>query len=215
MEESSAIASSRVPLAPGPAHPAGKHFPAKPVSMGGWECLSRVGWWSRVCFPCWAPHGWAGRSARATQKPNRGYETFAAWDVGEETWVTEESWRVVFPYYLSIPFKKSNWACCAFFSIIWAHKTVLQTELNQRHCPSPAQKGQWVFSTPRWAPPPHMGDAMSTDPFIEGSWEKAVGRQQKKSRRKLFWRYVRDECCQNVGSTPASSFVKPSFYPLR
>lgn len=33
----------------------------------------------------------AGRGARATQKPNRGYETFAAWDVGEETWVTEDS----------------------------------------------------------------------------------------------------------------------------
>lgn len=27
---------------------------------------------------------------------------------------------------------------------------------------------------------PHMGDAMSTVPFTEGSWEKAVGRQQKK-----------------------------------
>lgn len=55
-------------------------------------------------------------------------------------------------------------------------------ELHESHCASPAQKGQVFFflASPGEPLHPHMGDAMSTVPFTEGSWEKAVGRQQKK-----------------------------------
>lgn len=112
------------------------------------------------------------------------------------------------------PFRKNQTEPVVQFSIIWACRTVQQTELNQSHCPSPAQKGQWVFSKPRWAPPPPYGGCHEHSPFIEGSWEKAVGRQQKKQKEiilKVPQRWMLSEC----GFYPSSSFFKSSFYSLR
>lgn len=113
--KNSAIPSSRLPLVPGPAHPPGKHFPATPVSMWGWGCLSRVGWWSRVWSPCWAPRGWGWEKRQSDPETESRTWNICSVGCGRGNLGHRGFLTCCFPYYLSIPLKKSNWACCAIF----------------------------------------------------------------------------------------------------
>lgn len=186
MEESSAIASSRVPLRPGPACPPGKHFPAQAVSVWGWGCLSRVGWWSRVWCPCWAPRAWGWENCQSNPETKLRTWNICSVGCGRGSLGHRGFLTCCFPYYLSIPFKKSQTEPVVQFSIIWACKTVQQTELNQSHCPSPAQKGQWVFGKPRWAPPPPYGGCHEHRPLYRKQLGKSSGKAIEKAEGNYF-----------------------------
>lgn len=84
------------------------------------------------------------------------------------------------------PFRRNQTEPVVQFSIIWACRTVQQTELNQSHCPSPAQKGQWVFSKPRWAPPPPYGGCHEHRPLYRRQLGKSSGKATEKAEGNYF-----------------------------
>lgn len=213
MEENSAIPSSRVPLVPGPAHPPGKHFPAKPVSMWGWGCLSRVGWWSWVWSLRWAPRGWGWEKCQSNPETESRTWNICSVGCGRGNLGHRGFLACCFPYYLPIPFKKSNWACCAIFHNLSMQNCARKLNWIKATVPVQHRRDSGFLASPGEPLYSHLGDALSTGPFIEGSWEKAVGRQQKK-QKEIIWkvpqRWMLSECglspCLKLGQDEVLSF---------
>lgn len=137
----------------------------------------------------------AGRSARATQKLNWGHETFAAWDVGEEAWVTEDSWRVVFHITSQSLLKRSNWACCAIFHNLSMQKMCNKWNYMKATVPVQHRRDRFFFfSKPRWAPPPTYGGCHEHSPL----YRRQLGKSSGKATEKAEWNYFEGTSEMNV-----------------